>query len=284
MTIMFCDIRGFTSRAEGMDAQSLTHFMNTFLSPMTEIITEQKGTIDKYIGDCIMAFWNAPLDDPDHAKNAVRAAQMMRRKLIELNRMWTEEAAAAGKPFRPVQMGIGINTGECCVGNFGSQQHFDYSLLGDPVNLASRLEGLGKVYGIDLVIGEETAHPARRAGADRGRPRRGQGQVPGRTRLHAAAREHRGRRVRRPPFGIAARLSPSGMGGRAAAARRRPACRGAPSGAGLRSLPAANCAFPDRGAADQLGRRLHRRRKVRDRFGRVNHLGGSRLTMKLGDM
>ncbi len=156
MTIMFCDIRGFTSRAEGMDAQTLTHFMNTFLSPMTEIITEEKGTIDKYIGDCIMAFWNAPLDDPDHAKNAVRAAQMMRRKLVELNRMWEEEAAAAGKPFRPVQMGIGINTGECCVGNFGSEQHFDYSLLGDPVNLASRLEGLGKVYGIDLVIGEET--------------------------------------------------------------------------------------------------------------------------------
>jgi adenylate cyclase len=158
MTIMFCDIRNFTSRAEGMDAQTLTHFMNTFLSPMTEIITEEKGTIDKYIGDCIMAFWNAPLDDPDHAKNAVRAAQLMRRKLVELNHMWTEEAAAAGKPFRPVQMGIGINTGECCVGNFGSQQHFDYSLLGDPVNLASRLEGLGKVYGIDLVIGEESAN------------------------------------------------------------------------------------------------------------------------------
>ncbi len=157
MTIMFCDIRGFTTRAEGMDAHALTHFMNTFLSPMTEIITEEKGTIDKYIGDCIMAFWNAPLDDPDHAKNAVHAAQLMRRKLIELNHMWAEEAAAAGKSFRPVQIGIGINTGECCVGNFGSQEHFDYSLLGDPVNLASRLEGLGKVYGIDLVIGEETA-------------------------------------------------------------------------------------------------------------------------------
>ena len=156
MTIMFCDIRGFTSMAEGMDAQTLTQFMNTFLSPMTEIITQYKGTIDKYIGDCIMAFWNAPLDDPDHANNAVGAAQAMRRQLAELNRVWEAEAAAAGKPFRTVQFGIGINTGECCVGNFGSQQHFDYSLLGDPVNLASRLEGLGKVYGIDLVIGEET--------------------------------------------------------------------------------------------------------------------------------
>ncbi|MGH7066148.1 MAG: adenylate/guanylate cyclase domain-containing protein, partial [Stellaceae bacterium] len=157
MTIMFCDIRNFTSMAEGMDAHTLTHFMNSFLSPMTEIITEHKGTIDKYIGDCVMAFWNAPLDDPEHAKNAVRAAQAMRRQLITLNRGWEAEAKAAGKPFRPIRIGIGLNSGECCVGNFGSEQHFDYSLLGDPVNLASRLEGLGKVYGIDLVIGEETA-------------------------------------------------------------------------------------------------------------------------------
>ena len=157
MTIMFSDIRGFTSLAEGMDARTLTKFMNSFLAPMTEIITEHKGTIDKYIGDCIMAFWNAPLDDPEHARNAVRAAQAMRRELAELNRGWESEAQAAGKSFEPVKIGIGINTGECVVGNFGSQQHFDYSLLGDPVNLASRLEGLGKVYGVDLVIGEETA-------------------------------------------------------------------------------------------------------------------------------
>jgi adenylate cyclase len=157
MTIMFCDIRGFTTLAEGMDARTLTKFMNSFLSPMTEIITEQKGTIDKYIGDCIMAFWNAPLDDLEHARNAVRAAQAMRRELADLNRGWEAEALAAGKSFQPVKIGIGINTGECVVGNFGSQEHFDYSLLGDPVNLASRLEGLGKVYGVDLVIGEETA-------------------------------------------------------------------------------------------------------------------------------
>src|SRR4051794_21610749 len=157
MTIMFCDIRGFTTRAEGMDAQTLTHFMNQFLSPMTEIITSHKGTIDKYIGDCIMAFWNAPLDDPDHAKNAVRAVRDMRHALIELNRQWEAEAAAAGKTFSPVKIGIGLNSGECCVGNFGSMQRFDYSLLGDPVNLASRLESLGKVYGLDVIIGEETA-------------------------------------------------------------------------------------------------------------------------------
>ena len=155
MTIMFCDIRGFTSLSEKLDAVSLTQFMNSFLTPMTEIITERKGTIDKYIGDCIMAFWNAPLDDPDHVANAVGAAQAMRRKLVELNHLW--QAEAAYQIFLPVRIGIGLNTGECVVGNFGSQQHFDYSLLGDPVNLASRLEGLGKIYGIDLVIGEETA-------------------------------------------------------------------------------------------------------------------------------
>ena len=155
MTIMFCDIRGFTSLSEHLDAETLTRFMNSFLSPMTEIITERRGTIDKYIGDCIMAFWNAPLDDPDHAKNAVSAAQAMRRKLAELNRQWRTDPAY--ETFLPVHMGIGINTGECVVGNFGSETHFDYSLLGDPVNLASRLEGLGKVYGVDLIIGEETA-------------------------------------------------------------------------------------------------------------------------------
>jgi adenylate cyclase len=157
MTILFCDLRSFTTFAEGMDARTLTGFLNSFLSPMTEIILAEKGTIDRYLGDGIMAFWNAPLDDPDHAKNAVRCAQAMRRKLVELNRGWEAEAQAAGKVFWTVRMRIGINTGECCVGNYGSQQHFNYSLLGDPVNLASRLEGLGKIYGIDLVIGEETA-------------------------------------------------------------------------------------------------------------------------------
>jgi adenylate cyclase len=157
MTILFCDMRSFTTIAEGMDATALTSFLNSFLSPMTEIITAQKGTIDRYLGDGLMAFWNAPLDDPDHAKNAVRAAQAMRRKLVELNHDWEAEAHASGLIFRPVRMGIGINTGDCCVGNYGSQQHFNYSLLGDPVNLASRLESLSKIYGIDLVIGEETA-------------------------------------------------------------------------------------------------------------------------------
>ncbi len=157
VTVMFCDIRGFTAMSEGLDARALTHLMNSFTSPMSDIITETQGTIDKYIGDCIMAFWNAPLDDPDHAKNAVRAAQQIRRRLVDLNRSLMEEAAAAGKPYHELRVGIGINTGECVVGNFGSEQRFNYSLLGDPVNLASRLEGLCKLYLVDLVIGEETA-------------------------------------------------------------------------------------------------------------------------------
>jgi adenylate cyclase len=151
MTIMFCDIRGFTSLSEGMTSHELGQLINEFLTPMTEIIMEHKGTIDKYIGDCIMAFWNAPLDDADHAKNAVAAAQDMRRKLVELNEGW----AAAGR--RILHVGIGVNTGDCSVGNFGSNQKFNYSLLGDPVNLSSRLEGLTKMYGVDLIVGEETA-------------------------------------------------------------------------------------------------------------------------------
>ncbi len=151
MTIMFCDIRGFTSMSEGMTSHQLGQLINEFLTPMTEIIMERHGTIDKYIGDCIMAFWNAPLDDPDHAKNAIAAAQEMRRKLLELNSAW----AGAGR--RTIDVGIGINTGECSVGNFGSNQKFNYSLLGDPVNLSSRLEGLTKVYGVDMILGEDTA-------------------------------------------------------------------------------------------------------------------------------
>ena len=151
MSVMFCDIRGFTTLSEGLTSAELGKLINEFLTPMTEIIMAHKGTIDKYIGDCIMAFWNAPLDDPDHAKNAVAAAQDMRTKLIELNEGWV----AQGK--REIHIGIGINTGECSVGNFGSNQKFNYSLLGDPVNLSSRLEGLTKQYHVDLVIGEDTA-------------------------------------------------------------------------------------------------------------------------------
>jgi adenylate cyclase len=157
LTVMFCDIRGFTTLSEGLDARELTQLMNSFTSPMTDIIAEHKGTIDKYIGDCIMAFWNAPLDDKEHAKNAVAAARDIRRRLVGLNEDLLAKANATGKPFHELRVGIGLNTGQCVVGNFGSEQRFNYSLLGDPVNLASRLEGLCKLYHVDLVIGEDTA-------------------------------------------------------------------------------------------------------------------------------
>jgi adenylate cyclase len=157
LSVMFCDIRGFTALSEGLDARALTHLMNSFTSPMSDIIADAGGTIDKYIGDCIMAFWNAPLDDPEHARNALRAAQGMRRKLIELNDQMKADAEGSGQPHFELQIGIGINTGECVVGNFGSEQRFNYSLMGDPVNVASRLEGLCKLYHVDLVMGEDTA-------------------------------------------------------------------------------------------------------------------------------
>ncbi|MBI3323327.1 MAG: adenylate/guanylate cyclase domain-containing protein [Candidatus Omnitrophica bacterium] len=160
MSLLFCDIRGFTTIAEQFDAQGLTRFMNRFLTPMTEVILRGQGTIDKYIGDCIMAFWNAPLDDPEHARHACEAALEMQRTLADWSCQREQEARAAGGRWVPVRVGIGINTGECCVGNLGSEQRFDYSVLGDAVNVASRLEGLCKVYGVDMVVSESTVERA----------------------------------------------------------------------------------------------------------------------------
>jgi adenylate cyclase len=160
MTILFADIRGFTTIAERLTAERLTAFMNRFLTPMTDIILTHRGFIDKYIGDCIMAFWNAPLDDAEPDRHACEAALRMRSHLVVFNQQLRAEAKAQGEPFLPVHIGIGINTGECCVGNMGSEQRFDYSVLGDPVNVASRLEALSKTYGTDIVIGEETRRGA----------------------------------------------------------------------------------------------------------------------------
>ena len=157
MTVLFSDIRGFTTLAERLSAEELTRFLNRFMTPMTGIIMARRGTIDKYIGDCIMAFWNAPLDDPDHPTHACEAALQMRRHLVVFNQTLQAEQAASSTPFEPVHIGIGMNTGACVVGNFGSEQRFDYSVLGDPVNLASRLEGQAKPYGVDVVLGESTA-------------------------------------------------------------------------------------------------------------------------------
>lgn len=156
MTILFCDIRGFTTISEQFDAEGLTQFINRFLTPMTDIILARHGTIDKYMGDCIMAFWNAPLDDPDHAEHAARAALAMVASLESLNAEREQECREQGTRFIPVRIGIGLNSDQCCVGNMGSDQRFDYSVLGDGVNLASRLEGQSKAYGMTIVIGEHT--------------------------------------------------------------------------------------------------------------------------------
>jgi adenylate cyclase len=156
MTLLFCDIRGFTTISEQFDAQGLTQFINRFLTPMTDIILNHHGTIDKYMGDCIMAFWNAPLDDEQHAKHAAEAALSMLEALKTLNAELQQEAVQKHTKFIPVHIGIGLNTDTCCVGNMGSAQRFDYSVLGDGVNLASRLEGQSKTYGMEIVIGENT--------------------------------------------------------------------------------------------------------------------------------
>ncbi|HZT89451.1 MAG TPA: adenylate/guanylate cyclase domain-containing protein [Stellaceae bacterium] len=158
MTLLFCDIRGFTSISETFKANpdGLTHLINRFLTPMTNLIMARQGTIDKYMGDCIMAFWNAPLDDPQHADHACESALAMMRELETINASLEREAAAQNRPFHRLNIGIGLNTGVCVVGNMGSDQRFDYSVLGDAVNLASRLEGQSKTYHVNIVIGEDT--------------------------------------------------------------------------------------------------------------------------------
>ena len=148
LTLMFCDVRNFTSISEQLSASELTRFVNELLTPFSEAILDHRGTIDKYMGDAIMAFWNAPLDDPQHADHACAAAVGDGGQAQGLNQQWAEQAAAAQRPFQEVKIGIGINTGECCVGNFGSSIRFDYSAIGDEVNVTSRLEGLSKFYGV----------------------------------------------------------------------------------------------------------------------------------------
>jgi adenylate cyclase len=153
LSIMFTDVRGFTTISEhyGRDVQGLTRIMNRYMTAMTKKILENNGTLDKYIGDAQMAFWNAPLDNTQHAKDAVRTALEMMVSLDEFNR----EITAEGIP--EFGMGLGINTDTVVVGNMGSDQRFDYTCLGDGVNLASRLEGQSKGYGVKIVLGKKTA-------------------------------------------------------------------------------------------------------------------------------
>jgi len=157
MTFMFSDIRGFTPISEKYkgNPEGLTKLINRFLTRMTDIIIKNGGTIDKFMGDCIMAFWNAPIDDGQHEEHAVQAALEMQEELKLLN----AELTAEGLPN--INIGIGINTGEALVGNMGSDQRFDYSVIGDAVNLASRLESSSKTLGKTLVVGEDTVKAAK---------------------------------------------------------------------------------------------------------------------------
>ena len=162
MTILFSDVRGFTTISEHYkdDPQGLTHLMNRFLTPLTNAIIDRKGTIDKYIGDAIMAFWNAPLDDVEHEANACDAALEMLTRAEALNRELKREAESNGGIYMPLRIGIGLNSGPCVVGNMGSDFRFNYSVLGDTVNLASRLESRTKDYRLSMVIGARTAEGA----------------------------------------------------------------------------------------------------------------------------
>ncbi len=155
LTVLFSDIRGFSAFAEAMGPEQLARFLGEYLTPMTDLVLASGGTLDKYIGDAVMAIWAAPVDLPDHAERACEVALRMQEELAKLNPRWQAE----GKP--PISIGIGINTGAMAVGNMGSAARFDYTVLGDQVNLASRLEALTKDYGVAILVGEATAQAAR---------------------------------------------------------------------------------------------------------------------------
>ena len=158
LTIMFVDIRNFTPLSEGLSPQDLVAFLNKLLGELSLCVTEQKGTIDKYIGDSIMAFWNAPLKVEYHEQRACLAALNMRKTLERLNKEDAFGFRKNGFDFGDIAIGIGINTGQACVGNLGSQERFDYSVIGDAVNVAARTESSCKELGTDILITASTAH------------------------------------------------------------------------------------------------------------------------------
>ncbi len=150
MSVLFSDVRGFTTLSENLDARELTHLMNEFLTPITRVIQEHRGTIDKYMGDAVMAFWGAPLTDEQHARNAVTAGLCMIEAVREL------ESDFEKRGWPPISVGVGVASGEMNVGNMGSEFRMAYTVMGDVVNLGSRLEGLTKQYGVDMIISERT--------------------------------------------------------------------------------------------------------------------------------
>ncbi len=150
MTVLFSDVRGFTSIAEGLDAKELSRLMNEFLTPLSRVVAKHQGKVDKYMGDCIMAFWGAPQPLHDHARNALLAGLEMQSTLAGLQTYFAQR----GWPI--IKIGVGINTGRVSVGNMGSEVRVAYTVMGDEVNLASRLEGLTKYYGVGIIVGEQT--------------------------------------------------------------------------------------------------------------------------------
>ena len=150
LSVLFTDVRGFTTISEGLDPKELSRLMNEFLTPLTRIIHKNRGTIDKYMGDCIMAFWGAPLYDAQHARNAVMTGLEMHRAMEELQPRFKE------KGWPPIQIGVGVNSGRMSVGNMGSDIRLAYTVMGDAVNLASRLEGITRQYGVRMIVGEVT--------------------------------------------------------------------------------------------------------------------------------
>ena len=150
LTVLFSDIRGFTSISERMTPDGLVKFLNEYLTKMTDIVFKYDGLLDKYMGDAIMAIWGAPLDQPDHVRRACLAALDMVEELHRLQKKWSAE----GMPF--LNIGIGVNAGPMVVGNMGSDRRFDYTVMGDSVNLGSRMEGLNKLYGTNIIVSEMT--------------------------------------------------------------------------------------------------------------------------------
>jgi adenylate cyclase len=154
MSVLFSDVRGFSNLAENMDPEQLSALMNELLTALTRVIHEQRGTIDKYMGDAVMAFWGAPVQDPHHASGAVSAALQMVKAVASA----TEDFQQRGWP--QIRMGIGINSGPMNVGDMGSEFRMAYTVMGDAVNLGSRLEGLTRTYGVDIVVSEYTVQAA----------------------------------------------------------------------------------------------------------------------------
>ncbi|WP_216175720.1 CHASE2 domain-containing protein [Polynucleobacter alcilacus] len=150
LTILFSDVRGFTTISESLDAKTLSEFINAFLTPFTQVIYDHRGTIDKYMGDCIMAFWGAPIKDENHARHGLQSAFEMLKAMELLNAQFIQ------KGWPPIKVGIGLNSGRVSVGNMGSEIRLAYTVMGDAVNLASRLEGITKEYGAAIIIGHDT--------------------------------------------------------------------------------------------------------------------------------